>query len=245
VPGTEVAQVARNHGERVIAVDYPLVSNVYLSEWDEIVNHYDVRQIYAGQNADALANTFDLYGLRVVVLTARGSDVVGNDVADGLVITRADAGTNGESLAEVSFAVAQRFDENWVPAEDRYLFVMPAQYYLLGQTTKVLNKDWGGSGAYAEGTVLKVGGLEIVKTNNLTQANIGSPVAGANNTYHGNFSTTVCCASHKSAIGSVKLKDLTASVDWIPEKLANLLMARMISGTAALRPEAAAEIKSS
>lgn len=244
-PGNEVAGSTRAHGERTINVDYPLVSSVYLAEWDELVNHYDVRSIYANQNAEALANSFDTTALIVLALAAGGTDVLNNELPDGYSLTDADAATNGESLAESAFKVAQRFDENWVPPSDRYLFVKPAQYYLLGQTTKVLNRDWGGSGAYAEGTVLKVGGLEIVKTNNLTQSNVAVNPAGANNIYSGDFSNVVCLAGHKSAIGTVKLKDIVTSLDWIPEKLAHLLMARMIVGSAPLRTEAAAKIVSS
>jgi hypothetical protein len=244
-PGNEVSGSTRAHGERVVAVDYPLVSNVYLAEWDALVNHYDVRSIYAGQNAESLANTFDVYSLRVLNLAAAGTDVLGNELPDGYSVVDADGATNGESLAATAFAIAQRFDENWLPSEGRNLFVKPAQYYLLGQTTKVLNRDWGGSGAYAEGTVLKVGGLEIVKSNNITQTNVASNPSGANNTYSGDFSTTICLAGHKSAIGTVRMKDITASADWIPEKLATLLMARMITGTAILRPEAAAVVTSS
>ena len=245
-PGNEVAGQTVAHGERVISVDYPLVSPIYLAEWDSLVNHFDVRGIYSGLNAEALANSFDVTALIVLGLAARGTDVLGNAVPDGYALTDADAATNGESLAESAFAVAQRFDENYVPASDRSLFVKPAQYYLLNQTTKILNKDWNGmNGAYNEGTVLKVAGMDIVKTNNVPSTNIATSPTGANNTYHGDFSTTVALVGHKSAIGTVKMKSITTSADWIPEKLAWLLMARMIVGTGVLRPEAAAEIKSS
>jgi Phage capsid protein len=244
-PGNEVAGSTRVHGERLVHVDYPLVSDVYLAEWDELVNHYDVRSIYSNQNAEALANSFDITALLVLGMAARGTDVVGNELPDGTVVTDADGATNGGSLAASAFEVAQKFDEKYVPNDTRYLFVKPAQYYLLGQTTKVLNRDWGGSGAYAEGTVLKVGGLEIVKTNNVPTTNVASTPVGANNLYEGNFSTTIALAGHKSAIGTVKMKDIATSLDWIPEKLAHLLMARMIVGTGVLRPEAAAEIKAS
>jgi hypothetical protein len=243
-PGSEVAQSVIKHGERTIGVDYPLVSSNYIAQWDELVNHFDVRSIYSSMQADALANSFDSTVQIVLGLAARGTDIFGNDAPDGLAITNASAGTNGETLASIAFDIAQRFDENDVPSEDRYLFVKPAQYYLLGQTTKVLNRDWNvANGAYAEGTVLKVGGLEIVKTNNVPQTNIASSPAGANNTYHGNFSTTVCLAGHKSAIGTVRLMDVASESAWIIEKQATLLLSKMIVGSGVLRPECAAEVK--
>ena len=36
---------------------------------------------------------------------------------------------------------SQTFDEKDVPEQERCLVLRPAQYYLLNQTTKVLNRD--------------------------------------------------------------------------------------------------------
>ena len=63
-----------------------------------------------------------------------------------------------------------------VPAEDRYCAVSPAVYYNLIQATTVINRDWGGSGSYSDGKVLKVAGINIVPTNNLPSTNITSGV---------------------------------------------------------------------
>lgn len=243
-PGNEVAQGVLKHAERTISVDYPLVTSHYISQWDELVNHYDVRSIYSTQQAEALGVSFDQTVLIVHALAARGTDVFGNDAPDGYSFVDADAGTDGESLAGSAFAISQRFDENYVPANDRYLYLKPAQYYLLAQTTKVLNKDWSGAGSYSQGSVGMVGGLELVKTNNVPSTNIGSSPAGANNTYHGDFSTTVAVAAHKSAVGTVKMMDISTESEWIIEKQAQLLLAKMVVGSGVLRPEAAAEIKS-
>ena len=65
------------------------------------------------------------------------------------------------------------------------------------------------NGVFSDGTVIKVAGVNIVKANTAVNAfaNV-SQVTGTNNTYHGNFSTTVAVVFHKSAIGTVKLMDL-------------------------------------
>ena len=44
-------------------------------------------------------------------------------------------------------------DEKDVPETERVAIVKPEEYYKLVQTTDVINRDWGGSGVYADGTV--------------------------------------------------------------------------------------------
>ena len=65
-------------------------------------------------------------------------------------------------------------DEKDVPENERVAIVKPEEHYKLVQTTDVINRDWGGSGVYADGTVLRVVGIQIVKSNNLTTTNIAS-----------------------------------------------------------------------
>jgi hypothetical protein len=62
-------------------------------------------------------------------------------------------------------------DENNLPENDRYCVLAPAEYYKLVQETDVINRDWGGAGAYADGTVLKVAGITILKSNHLPTTN--------------------------------------------------------------------------
>ena len=99
-------------------------------------------------------------------------------------------------------------DEKDVPENDRVAIVKPEEYYKLVQTTDVINRDWGGSGVYADGTVLRVAGVQIVKSNNLPTTNIASATSGTNNTYHGDFTNVKALVMQKSAIGTVKLMDL-------------------------------------
>jgi hypothetical protein len=100
---------------------------------------------------------------------------------------------------------------------------------------------------YAEGTVLKVAGIQIVKSNNVPTTNV-SAVSGENNTYHGDFSTTVALVMQKSAIGTVKLMDLAVertSGDFEIMYQGTLMAAKYAMGHGILRPECAVEIKAS
>ena len=235
------------HNEIVVNIDDVLIADTYIANIDEAKNHYDVRAEYSRLLGMALAKQFDVRCLQLGVLAARGAATVtgGNG---GTAITDADAATNGASLAASIFAAAQAMDEKDVPENDRVAIVKPAQYYQLVQTTDVINRDFGGAGVYADGTVLRVAGIQIVKSNNVPTTNVASATAGENNTYHGNFSTTVALVMQKSAIGTVKLMDLAVertSGDFEIMYQGTLMAAKYAMGHGILRPECAVEIKSS
>ncbi len=234
------------HNEIVVNIDDVLIADTFIANIDEAKNHYDVRAEYSRLLGMALAKQFDVRCLQLGVLAARGSATVtgGNG---GTAITDADAATNGASLAASIFEAAQAMDEKDVPENDRVAIVKPAQYYNLVQTTDVINRDFGGAGVYADGTVLRVAGIQIVKSNNVPTTNV-SAVSGENNTYHGNFSTTVALVMQKSAIGTVKLMDLAVertSGDFEVMYQGTLMAAKYAMGHGILRPECAVEIKSS
>ena len=234
------------HNEIVVNIDDVLIADTFIANIDEAKNHYDVRAEYSRLLGMALAKQFDVRCLQLGVLAARGSATVtgGNG---GTAITDSDAATNGASLAASIFAAAQAMDEKDVPENDRVAIVKPAQYYNLVQTTDVINRDFGGAGVYADGTVLRVAGIQIVKSNNVPTTNV-SAVTGENNTYHGNFSTTVALVMQKSAIGTVKLMDLAVertSGDFEIMYQGTLMAAKYAMGHGILRPECAVEIKSS
>jgi len=237
---------AIKHNEIVVNIDDVLIADTFIANIDEAKNHYDVRAEYSRLLGMALAKQHDVRLLQLAVLAARGSATVtgGNG---GTAITDSDAATNGASLAASIFAAAQAMDEKDVPENDRVAIVKPAQYYNLVQTTDVINRDFGGAGVYADGTVLKVAGVQIVKSNNVPSTNV-SAVTGENNTYHGNFSTTVAVVMQKQALGTVKLMDLAVertSGDFEIMYQGTLMAAKYAMGHGILRPECAVEIKAS
>lgn len=214
------------------------------------MNHYDARAPYSFELGNALAEQWDTYALRVGVLAARASATITGGKA-GVVITDADAATNGLSLLESIVTAARRLDEANLPKAERYAFVSPELYYklLLDATNNPalinLDKDVGGDGSLAKGVVGTIAGIKIVPTNLLPSTNIASAVTGAVNTYHGNFTTTKALVMHKSAIGAVMLKDVMIRGEDDIARLGYSMVASMVSGIGILRPEAAVEIKTS
>lgn len=240
--GTELAGAAINHNERVISIDNLLTSHVFVANIDEAMNHWDVRGNYSSLLGRALALEFDKRALQQAVLAARASATVTGGNA-GNSVTSANALTVGADLAAAIFSAAQAFDEDDVPSEDRVVIMKPAQYYLLGQTTVTLDKDWGGSGSYSQGRVGDIAGIRVIKSNNLAIGTNVAAVTGENNTYAVNLTNTVAIAMHKAAIGTVKLIDLATESEYSARHQGTLLVAKYALGTGILRPECACEIK--
>lgn len=238
-PGAELTGSRVLGNERIITINDLLVADRFIADIDQAMNHWDYRSVISRDIGMALARTFDEHVLINIGLAARAAAVVtgGNG---GTVITAATAGTDADALIAAAFDAAQAFDEKDVPDFDRYLFVKPAQYYnLVNSSSKLINRDYGndGNGSIAGGVVMRVAGLEIVKTNNLPDSNI---VAGS---YTGNFSTTVALAAQKSAVGTVKLMDLSIQHEYSVRHQGSLLVGRYAMGHGILRAESACEIK--
>lgn len=235
--GNEITGKAISHAEQVITIDDLLISDVFIANIDEAMNHYDVRSEYSAQAGQALSKTMDTNLAQVGVLAARAANPI-TGLAGGSKLVGANFKTNSADLAAGLFAARQTLDEKDVPEGDTYAYLKPAQYYLLAQNTVAINSQFGGQGAYAEGSIIKIGGLPIVKTNNLPTTNIVDGVAK----YQGNFTNTAGLVMHKSAIGTVKLLDLAVESEYDIRRQGTLLVAKYAVGHGILRPNAAVEL---
>ena len=255
VPGTEITGLNLNSAETVITIDDLLISHGFIANIDEAKQHYDLRSIYSTEMGRFLARTMDKHLLQVGVLAARATNVVQGEPGGSVILTGEDGlpstpnfDTNGDHLAAALFIAAQKMDEKDVPEEERVAFVRPAQYYNLVKATNNLNKDWGGMGSYAEGSILKVAGIQIIKTNHLPKADLSASTgveAGTGNKYRGDFSKVSALVMHKSAIGTVKLLDMGMESAYDIRRQGHLMVAKYAVGHGILRPQAAVEIRNS
>ena len=245
--GAEINGTAIKHAERVITIDDLLISHAFISNIDEAKNHYDVRSIYSQELGSALAKKLDQNLIQLAVLGARaGATVTGIGAANA--ITDSDAHTNASSFVDSIYEAAQIMDENDVPDDDRYCVMTPDQYYLALTNDKSINRDFGGTGNFQEGSILRIAGMNIVKSNSAVSAFTdlsSASTTGQNNTYRGNFSTTVAVCFHKSAVGTVKLLDLAMESERDARRQGTLMVAKMAVGSNYLRSESAVEIKKS
>jgi hypothetical protein len=236
-PGTELNGTTVPSAERIIVIDDLLVAQVFMANIDEAKNHYDVRSIYSDEAGKVLAETMDSNLAQVGVLAARATATItgGNG---GSALTNAAYGNDSAVLAAGIFTAAQTLDEKNI-SDDRNIFLRPAQYYLLAQNTTLINQWYGGKGAISDGTILKVAGVEVVKTNALPNSNVTTGVTA----YRGNFSTTVGLVMNKAAIGTVKLMDLATESAYDIRRQGTLIVAKYAVGHGVLRPECAVELK--
>lgn len=238
-PGAEIVGQTSNVAERVIAIDDLLLADVFIPLIDEAKNHYDYRSTYSQETGRSLARAYDKNVAQVTALAARASATV-TGANGGSELVNAGYATTGATIAAGIFAAAQALDEKDIPEDDRYAVLRPAQYYLAAQTTNVINRDWGGAGVYADGTVLKVAGVAIVKSNNVPSTNVASGPSA----YQGDFSNTQGLVFHKSATGTVKLMDLAMEMEYDIRRQGTLIVSKYAIGHGILRPESAVELKS-
>lgn len=240
--GSEIVGQTSNVNERVITIDDLLLASVFLANIDEAKNHYDVRSIYSKEAGRALANQWDKNVLQTGVNAARASATVtgGNG---GTTLTSATTlyKTSATDLAAGIYAGVQAMDEKDIPEdEDKFAFVLPAQYYLLAQSTALLNRDWAAdNGNYSDGKILRIGGAQLVKTNHLPKTNIATgPTA-----YQGDFTKTAALIMTKQAVGTVKLLDLAQEMGYDIRRQGTLIVSKYAVGHGVLRPECAVELK--
>ena len=239
--------------EKVITIDDLLISQAFVSNLDELKNHYDVRSTYASELGKALARTYDENVAKVIANASRASATISGG-SGGTVLTLASGNTasanvTGDELAAAIYDIAQAFDERDIPSTDRFIVLPPAEYYKLPESaTRTIDTDYnpGGNGSFASGRVLQVAGMPVIMSNNVPQTNVSSNPTGANNAYNGDDSKTLGLVFHKSAVGTVKLMDMTTEIsgsDYGIMYQGTLLVAKYALGHGILRPEAAATIK--
>ena len=212
------------------------------------MNHFDVRGPYAQEIGAALAKRMDENLLRLVDIGAQNQTPTVTGLEAGIEIdTGSDALTDGDNVAKYIFQAAQKFDENHVPQENRYAVMPPSMFYALIQSAKAVNRDWSpnASGSYQGGSVMQVAGVNILKSNHLTTSNY-TAVDGENNSYvdanntandPGNFASTQFLAFHSSAVGTVKLKDISIEAEYDMRRQGTLMVAKCAVGHGVLRPE--------
>lgn len=231
------------HAEKVINIDSLLTASTMISELDEAQNHYDVRSIYTTELGRALAMKFDKTLAQVAILAARTAATITGGNGGSVLAKGATVETSGSVLAAAIFEAAQKLDEKNVPDSDRVCVLRPAQYNLLVQSLGAVSNA-NPVGSYIENNVLRIAGVQIVKSNNLPSTNIAAAESGVDtgNLYHADFTNTVAAVFQKGAIGTVKLLDLSLESERKIEYAGTLFVARYAMGHGVLRPECAVEI---
>jgi hypothetical protein len=249
-PGTEIVGSAIHHNEKILTVDGVHLSSVFVAEWDQLLNHYDVMSEYAKQLGEALAIEKDELILRSAFLSASNATPlvtgfpVGAVATLGAGLTSAAATGFSTAFSAKLFAAAQQFAEkNWEASEVTCV-TTPAVFYALAQDTDLYNKDFAsGGGDFTEGLISKVGGIKIIKHNNFPTTNRAADDALQNNVYISDMSKACALIFAPMAVGLLERKGVTVERTYDPRRLGTLVTAREVWGAAGLRNDAAYAIK--
>lgn len=249
VPGAEIVGAEIKHAEQIVHIDGLLISHAFVANIDEAINHYDVRSEYAHQLGQALANQFDKNCL-IQIHNGGGqtTNITGGkpSAANQIALASDSDDIDGDKLAGHVFTMARMMDQNDVPQSDRYVVFDPIQYYKIVESTKAINRDWGGSGSFADGEVLRIAGITILKSNHLPAlANVTSHPSNImqnTNSYIGDFRKCLAVGFHRSAIGTVQLMGLKVEQEYDIRRQGTLMVAKFALGTKWLRPESCYQI---
>lgn len=244
--GAEIVGLEFGHAEVEVSIDGLLISHVFIASIDDAMNHYDVRAEYSKQMGEALALTVDKQLLQLAYAASNEGQLLdgspGVASPNGQQVTDADAGTNADSLVQSIFDAVQILDENNVPDEERFIAVMPAQYYLLvNSSSKAINRDYGGAGSIAAGKIMGIAGVEVVKTNNLPN---GSNISSTPAKYDFDATNSIALVAHRGCVGTVMLRDVASEMEWDIRRQGWLMVSKILKGSEHIRPESAVEIQS-
>ena len=243
-PGAEIVGTSIEHGEKVITIDDLLISHTFISNIDEAKNHYEVRAEYSRQMGDALAQTYDRNILSMAVKACRATAETGAvaDMGDASQVALGATPTT-TNIIDALYGAAQSFDEGNIPEEGRFALVTPAVYYALVQDDKLVNRDYvSGNGDYADGKILRVAGMEIVKTNNLALDHTATSGVPNLAKYDVDASATRALVMHPTALGCVQLMDVASEAEYDIRRQGTLMVSKMAVGHGVLRPEGLIEL---
>jgi hypothetical protein len=250
--GAELLGNTVNQNEVIIPADAQMVAHEFIAEWDELVNHFETQSIIASEQGKALATQTDrhllieLYNGAVLdgsAATVNPPTVTG--LPGGTIIT--DTGlasstdtTKVQAIIDALRASAVALDANDAPDEGRFAVMSPGDYYLLVNTAQTngfsaINADYRGDGSFADGRIMRVDGIDIVKTNNLPTTDLA---ASGIDTYHSaEMALCVGLVGVNSCVGMTKLQGIKSTAHDDARRLGNLLVSRQVVGIKALRPE--------
>ena len=240
------------HTEKVISIDGLLTADCLITDIDDAMNHYDVRVEYSRQLGEALAQSADCAIINELANMAAKDAAVKENIPDngsgadkvkgtgkafefatGLELSQ--SAEYGNKIIEGLLAARAAFTKNYVPMGDRYCLLTPQGYSAL---IKALMPDSANYQALFDpnsGKLQTICGFEVIEVPHL----INDGVDGKH-TLNAKYTAAKLqgIVFHRSAVGTVKLKDLAMERARRAEYQADQIIAKYAMGHGGLRPEA-------
>ena len=196
-PGAEILPSAAKQGERIVTIDDLLINAQFIPNIDEAMSHYDIRSVYTQEAGFSLAKVADENILRLAIKAAlcENSTIAGvagmiqdysafadEDFTPNVVI--GDAADDVRLPKDIIQAImdARRIFDNYNVPGDPFVVMPVDMYYDLFKVSSasdmvdfaIFNRDVGGGGSIAQGTVPQILGMPIYVTNHLGYFSSGS-----------------------------------------------------------------------
>jgi len=242
-PGAEITGTAIPHNEIVVTVDDKLISDVFVDQVDELKNHYDVRAPYVAELGQAVALHFDRNVSATILRAARGPALFSGDQG-GSALTNLDFDTDANVLIQGLNDAKQAMDEKDVPVDTSQVWAMmkPAQWYLIANSDKNINRDTGESSINRQ-ELRTISDISIVKSNAVRFGNDDSANGDFLPKYQLDQSTTVASVWTEAAAATVRLLDLQIEQGYDIRRQGDLMIAKLVVGSDPLRTKCAVELK--
>lgn len=240
------------HSEKVIAIDGLLTADCLITDIDDAMNHYDVRVEYSRQLGEALAQSADCAIINELANMAAKDAAVPENIPDNGTGVDKVKGTGkafefetgldlsqsadyGNKIIEGLLAARAAFTKNYVPMGDRYCLLTPEGYSAL---IKALMPDSANYQALFDpnsGKLQTICGFEVIEVPHLLNDGVDGK-----HTLNKKLATAKLqgIVFHRSAVGTVKLKDLAMERARRAEYQADQIIAKYAMGHGGLRPEA-------
>lgn len=250
-PGTEIVGNQIPHTEITVSPDDKLIASVFVSDIDEILNHYDVRAPYAQELGAVLARFYDKNVLRTILRSARGGALFAGDQG-GSILTDAGFANDANKLFDGISLAKETMDSKDVPVETMpvYAALPTPLWYLMARSDRNLNRDRnGGSASDRSHTLTTIDDVQIIKSNNTpfgensvtTPTSEGATIPAK---YRLNASNTKAVVWTPMAAATAEVQGLSSQVVDQPEKQGTLMLSRLMTGSDPLRTKCAVELRS-
>lgn len=223
-PGNSLDDQRKNfeHSEKVIAIDGLLTADCLITDIDDAMNHYDVRVEYSRQLGEALAQSADCAIINELANMAAKDATVEENIPDNGTGVDKVQGTGkafefetglelsqsadyGNKIIEGLLAARAAFTKNYVPMGDRYCLLTPEGYSAL---IKALMPDSANYQALFDpnsGKLQTICGFEVIEVPHLLNDGVDDKHKLSTKYTDAKLQGIVF---HRSAVGTVKLKDL-------------------------------------
>lgn len=236
------------HNEVVINIDGLLTSDVLITDIYEAMNHYDVRGEYAKQLGEALAIAADGATVAEIAKLVKANTENITGLGKGIVVEKTitgGAGINyetGKAVIDGLLEMKAKWTTQYVPEEERFAYITPEVESAIITSKDAINRDYGAVASIVDGNIDKLCGFKIIAVPHLKAG--GADKTGMLGTdpegheFPTDYAGALAVCAHRTAVATVKLKDLQLEHARRPELQADMIIAKNAVGHGGLRPEA-------